>query len=182
MEKKTNFLTRKRGWPVHVGIAFAFVELLSFMISDRPLGASRGYTVIGSIFERVFFPEHAEKVPYWLLYTPYIDWTVALLVGIVCGSFISAISSKSFKIVAVPDMWIQSVSASKLRRWIWAMIGGIMFGFGARMAGGCISGLMISGSVQLAPAGFIVMMTVWMGGVFTTLAFYRFKTIAMRKD
>ncbi|MBF0473890.1 MAG: YeeE/YedE family protein [Nitrospirae bacterium] len=182
MERKTNFLTRKRGWPIHVGIAFAVVELLSFIISDRPLGASRGYTVIGAIFEKVFFPEHAENVKYWILYEPVIDWTVALLLGLITGSFISAVSSGSFKIVAVPDMWKQSVSTSIFRRWFWALIGGIIFGFGARMAGGCISGLMISGSVQLAPAGFIAMMTVWMGGVLTTIAFYRLRTIAMRKD
>jgi hypothetical protein len=182
MDREKNFLTTKRGWPVFVGIAFAVVELLSFIISDRPLGASRGYTVIGSIFEKVFFPEHAEKVKYWLLYEPYIDWTVALLLGIITGSFISAVSSKSFKIVAVPDMWKQSMGPSKIRRWFWAIIGGIIFGFGARMAGGCVSGLMISGSVQLSAAGFIVMMTVWIGGVMTTIAFYRLRTIAMRKD
>lgn len=182
MDRKKNFLTRKRGWPVHIGIAFAVVELLSFIISDRPLGASRGYTVIGAIFEQVFFPEHAGKVKYWLLYEPIIDWTVALMLGLITGSFISSISSKSFKIIAVPEMWRQSVGPSKIKRWFWAMIGGIIFGFGARMAGGCISGMMISGSVQLAPGGFIVMMTVWMGGVLTTLVFYRLRTIAIRKD
>ncbi|MBF0345244.1 MAG: YeeE/YedE family protein [Nitrospirae bacterium] len=175
------FLRKKTWWPVIVGIGFALLEVTSFYISKRPLGASRGYTVIGSIIEYVLFPKHAAKVSYWQQYEPYIEWTMAMLVGIVLGSFISSVSSGEFKLRLVPEMWRLTKGPSKLKRWYWAFIGGLMVGFGARMAMGCTLGMLIAGVIQLSPAGFIFMMSLWMGGANMTVLFYRLKTLALMK-
>lgn len=175
------FLRRRFWWPVITGFLFALVELFSFVLSDRPLGSSRGYTVVGSIFEYVFFPEHAATVPYWQQYEPYIDWTMALVFGIVCGSFLSSILSGEFKFTVIPEGWKISKGPSVMRRWMWALIGGILVGFGARMAMGCTLGMLISGVIQLAPAGFIFMMSLWFGGLFMTVLFYHLKTVTMKR-
>ncbi len=175
------FLRRKTWWPVSVGILFALIEVASFYISKRPLGASRGYTVIGSILEYVIWPKHAAKVTYWQSYEPYVEWTMAMLVGIVLGSFVSSVLSGEFRLRFIPEMWKVSKGPSIWKRWYWAFIGGILVGFGARMAMGCTLGMLIAGVIQLSPAGFIFMMSLWMGGANMTVLFYRLKTLALIK-
>ncbi|MCG6551812.1 MAG: YeeE/YedE family protein [Candidatus Magnetominusculus sp. LBB02] len=172
----------KRWWPIPAGIAFGLVEVFSFYLSDRPLGITRGYTAMGSMIEALIYPEHANKVNYWGVYEPVIDWTMALILGTVIGSFLSSRYSGDFKLNTVPYVWSVSKGKSTTRRWLWAFAAGIMMGFAARIAGGCVSGLLISGVVQLAPAGFIFMMSLWVGGVITTFLFYRTRVIAVRKD
>jgi hypothetical protein len=46
---------------------------------------------------------------------------------------------------------------------------------------GCTLGMLISGVVQLAPAGFIFMMSLWVGGVVTTVLFYRLGTLTLKR-
>ncbi|KJR43486.1 YeeE/YedE family protein [Candidatus Magnetoovum chiemensis] len=174
-------MKKRYWWPIVTGVLFAFVELLSFYISERPLGSSRGYTVIGAIIEYVLFPDHAADVIYWQIYEPYIEWTIAVLFGIVAGSFFSSIYSGEFKLQIVPEMWKFSKGRSVIKRLGWAFLGGILVGFGARMAGGCTLGMLISGVIQLSPAGFIFMMSLWMGGVFMTMFFYNIKVISPKR-
>ncbi|MBF0557101.1 MAG: YeeE/YedE family protein [Nitrospirae bacterium] len=172
----------KRWWPIPAGIAFALVEVLSFYLSDRPLGITRGFTAMGSMCESLIYPVHAEKVSYWGIYEPVIDWTMALILGTTIGSFLSSRYSGDFKLNFVPYLWSFSKGKSVAKRWFWAFAAGVVMGFAARIAGGCVSGLLISGVVQLAPAGFIFMMSLWVGGVVTTFLFYRTRVIAVRKD
>ncbi|MEO5356534.1 MAG: YeeE/YedE family protein [Nitrospirae bacterium YQR-1] len=175
------FMRRKEWMPIGTGILFALLEVLSFYMSDRPLGSSRGYTTIGSIIEYVFVPQHAQKVAYWQAYEPYLEWTVTLIVGIVFGSFLSSLLSGQFKLSLVPQMWKSTIGPSVSKRLFWAFIGGILVGFGSRLGMGCTLGMLIAGVIQLTPAGFIFMMSLWMGGLATTAAFYRLKTFTFRR-
>lgn len=173
---------RKKSWyPVLAGIAFAVILIFSFILSNRPLGASRAYTTIGSIIEYALIPDHSEGVSYWDAYTPYIDWSIAVLLGIMVGSFISSVYSRDFRVRAVPEMWKTSRGPSVAQRWFWALIGGVIIGFAARLSGGCVSGMLISGVSQLAPSGFLFMMSLWIGGIVTTLLFYKFKTYTFKR-
>ncbi|KJU85613.1 YeeE/YedE family protein [Candidatus Magnetobacterium bavaricum] len=172
----------KRWWPIPAGIAFALVEVLSFYLSERPLGITRGYTVLGSIATKLIDPKHIDKVSYWSIYEPTIDWTIFVIIGTILGSFLSARYSGDFRLNVVPELWKQSRGKSVVKRWLWVFLAGILMGFAARIGGGCISGVLISGAVQLAPSGFIFMMSVWIGGVVTTFLFYRSRTIVVRRE
>jgi hypothetical protein len=172
----------KRWWPIPAGIAFALVEILSFYLSERPLGITRGFTVMGAIISKVISPAHAEAVSYWGTYEPVIDWTMALILGVVMGSFASSRYSGDFKLNAVPQLWKQSKGDSVIKRWFWTFVAGIMMGFAARVAGGCVSGLLISGTIQLAPSGFIFMFSLWIGGLVTTFLFYRTRVIVIKRE
>ncbi|MBF0317101.1 MAG: YeeE/YedE family protein [Nitrospirae bacterium] len=172
----------KRWWPIPAGIAFALVEVLSFYLSERPLGITRGYTVLGSIATKLISPKHLDDVSYWSIYEPYIDWTIFVIIGTILGSFLSARYSGDFRLNAVPELWKQSRGKSVIKRWLWVFLAGILMGFAARIGGGCISGVLISGAIQLAPSGFIFMMSVWIGGVTTTFLFYRSRTIVVRRE
>ncbi len=175
------FLKKKRWWPVVAGISFALVELLSFTMSERPLGVTRGFTVAGSIIEYLMSPTHSEKISYWEAYTPVIDWSFTLLLGLLVGGFISAKSSGDFKIKLVPELWKSTHGASVVRRWAWAFVAGVMMGFAARLTGGCVSGLLISAAIQLSPGGYIFMIALWIGAVVTTAAFYGSKGYSLKR-
>ncbi|MCI4625161.1 MAG: YeeE/YedE family protein [Candidatus Magnetoovum sp. WYHC-5] len=173
----------KRWWPVPAGIAFALVEVLSFYMSERALGITRGYTVMGAIIEYLISPERIEKeLEYFTIYEPYIDWTSALILGVITGSFLSSRYSGDFKVRFVPEIWKESKGPSIMKRWMWAFLAGGLMGFAARVGGGCVSGMLISGSIQLAPAGFIFMMSLWIGGVLVTFLFYRSRTIVIKRE
>jgi uncharacterized membrane protein YedE/YeeE len=176
------FLKRKRWWPVFAGTAFAIVELFSFIFSEKPLGVTRGFTVTGSIIEYLISPEHSQKISYWESYAPVLDWAMLLALGLIVGGFISSRSSGDFKVRAVPELWKVSGGRSVAKRWIWTFIAGVMMGFAARMTGGCVSGLLISASIQLAPGGYIFMMALWIGAVLTTAVFYRGKGFTLKRE
>jgi hypothetical protein len=175
------FMRKRYWWPIIVGALFAFLEVFSFFLSERPLGASRGYATVAAIIEYTFFPKHFQTVDMWKSYTPVVEWTMALIAGIVLGSFISSVASGEFKITIVPDMWKTLKGPSVVNRWYWAVVGGVLLGFGSRMAMGCTLGMLISGVVQLAPAGFIFMMSLWVGGVIMTFLFYALGAITHKR-
>ena len=55
----------------------------------------------------------------------------------------------------MPPMWQAQFGSSHAKRYGAAFLGGAMLLFGARLAGGCTSGHMISGISQLALSSFI---------------------------
>ncbi len=55
----------------------------------------------------------------------------------------------------MPKMWVDQFGNSTLKRNTAAFFGGVLLLFGARLAGGCTSGHMISGISQLALSSFI---------------------------
>jgi uncharacterized membrane protein YedE/YeeE len=175
------FLRRKRWWPVFAGIAFGCVELFSFIFSEKPLGVTRAYTVTGAIISYLISPAHVEKVSYWKVYAPVLDWANALVLGLVIGGLISSWLSGDFKVKGVPELWKASHGNSVAARWIWAFVAGIMMGFAARLTGGCVSGLLISACIQLAPGGYVFMMSLYIGAVLTTAVFYRGKGFSLRR-
>jgi uncharacterized protein len=59
------------------------------------------------------------------------------MVGIFLGALISAVTSGSFKLQAVPDMWAERFGQnSTARRALYAFTGGAVAMFGARLADG----------------------------------------------
>jgi hypothetical protein len=172
-----SILTAKRWWPFWAGVAFALVEILSFIISSRPLGASKPFVEAASIANLTLTinPEEYEwrQVEYYSKYEPKISWANVLLLGVIIGSFISSKLSGDFNMRTIPPMWETLYGRSRLRRWMWAFIGGCLVAIGGRLGQGCISGQLISGVTQLGLGGFIFMIFVWIGGVTTALVFYK---------
>jgi hypothetical protein len=52
------------------------------------------------------------------------------------GGLISSVTSGSFRLKAVPDMWQARFGPDKAKRFVVAFIGGLVTIIGARMAGG----------------------------------------------
>ncbi len=96
-----------------------------------------------------------------------------LVVGVVIGSFLSAIISDDFQVgVWVPSLWASAFGDSVLLCIFVAVLGGIILGFGARFAGGCTSGHGISGTLQLAVSSWVSAIFFFVGGIIAAYFIY----------
>jgi uncharacterized membrane protein YedE/YeeE len=125
------------------------------------------------MIEEVITGGKAKHRPYYKKIKLKINWQWMLVVGVVIGSFLSAIISGDFQVgVWVPSLWASAFGDSALLRVIVAVAGGIILGFGSRFAGGCTSGHGISGTLQLAVSSWVSAIFFFVGGIITAHIIY----------
>jgi uncharacterized membrane protein YedE/YeeE len=162
-----------RGWnPYLAGGLSGLVSILSVWVAGKYLGASTTFVRTSGMIERIFDPEKIAKMEYFIREVPKVDWQTMVVLGIMIGAFIAAITSGSFRLQALPDMWQQRFGSSIRMRAFVAFIGGIIAMFGARLADGCPSGHGLSGSLQLAVSGYIALIFFFVGGVLMARLLY----------
>jgi uncharacterized protein len=148
--------------PYVAGFLLGLVLLATIYITGRGLGASGALksAVVTTVHE--IAPAHAEESAFYGPYfgegmeSPMKSWLVFEIIGVVAGAFISGLVSDRLKIVTEAGLRV-----SKRRRWIFAVIGGALFGIGAQFARGCTSGAALSGMAVLSTAGFLTMMAIF---------------------
>jgi len=162
------------GWnPYLAGALSGLVSVLSVWISGHFLGASTTFVRTAGLMEQFFAPERVEKMAYFIKTVPKIDWQWMFVFGIFIGALIAAVTSKSFRWQALPNMWQERFGEdSKGKRALFAFVGGAIAMFGARLADGCPSGHGLSGSMQLAVSGFISLACFFAGGMVVARLIY----------
>jgi hypothetical protein len=126
------------GWsPYLAGGLSGLVSILSVWIAGQYLGASTTFVRSAGLLEQFFSPEHVEKIEYFIKTTPKIDWQWMFVAGIFIGAMIAAMTSKSFRWQALPDLWQQRFGTeSRVKRAVFAFAGGTIAMYGARLADG----------------------------------------------
>ncbi len=163
-----------KGWnPYLAGSLAGIVAVLSVVIGKNFLGASTTFAKSACMVESVFAKTHVQSLEYFQKFTGTIDWQWMFVFGIMIGSFISAITSNSFKWQNVPDMWNGRFGNSTAKRAVFAFIGGVIAIIGARLADGCPSGHGLSGIMQLSVSGFIAMIGFFGGGIVMAQLLYK---------
>ncbi len=155
--------------PYLVGALIGILTWVSFLISQKPLGTSTAYARSSGIIAKLFCNNCLEnKLYYQTKAKAEIDWQWMLVLGIVVGSFLSAVLYGDFSLELVASTEYESVFNSTLvARYLSALFGGVLIGFGARWAGGCTSGHGISGALQLSISSWIAVICFFLGGVAT---------------
>ncbi len=168
METLASVFTNAHWSPYFVGIGIGILSWLSFLISGKPIATSTTFARTGGMIEEIIRGDKARKRPYYKKIKLIINWQWMLVVGVVIGSFLSAIFSGDFQVgVWVPSLWASEFGDNALLRVLIAAAGGIILGFGARFAGGCTSGHGISGTLQLAVSSWISAIFFFIGGIIT---------------
>lgn len=163
-----------KGWsPYLAGALTGLVIILSAWSAGQYFGSSTCFVRTAGMLEELFSSERVSRMDYFIRFVPEIDWQLMFVVGILIGAFISAITSGSFEIKAVPDMWRKRFGTSAIKRGIFAFIGGIILMVGARLAGGCPSGYGLGALVQLAVSGLVVLICFFAGGIAVAQILYR---------
>ncbi len=123
--------------PYLAGALSGLVGIFSVWFAGQYFGASTSFVRTAGLIEQLFGSERVAQMDYFIKIAPRIDWQWMFVVGIFLGAMISAVTSSSFKLQAVPDMWASRFGEkSTVRRAITAFAGGVVAMFGARLADG----------------------------------------------
>ncbi|GIV08693.1 MAG: hypothetical protein KatS3mg019_0784 [Fimbriimonadales bacterium] len=130
----------------------------------QPLGVSTAYPqFVGWLVDKIV-PGFAESQPYLQKIGAKISWEVMLVLGLALGAALSSVLPGGRNTAACD---LSNVFRSSWGRGLAAFIGGFLILFGARLAGGCTSGHMLSGIAQLALSGFLFGAAAFATGVLT---------------
>ncbi len=147
-----------------LGVIFGLVGAASIALWG-PIGVSGTYPrVIGAVL-RLVDPGYAEANPYLVKMGALFKPETWLVIGLVIGGFVASRVGAQPKAPAVEMVHAMETSTGK--RYRDAFLGGLLIVFGARLAGGCTSGHIISGIMQLSISGMIFGAAVFASGIFT---------------
>lgn len=138
-----------------------------------PLGISTAYVTTEAFIAQQVSPgllagnEYLSKVGAAL--TP--EWVA--VVGVSLGALATSLLSRTRHSERVPAVWRVRFGGRSAVRFLAAFAGGTLLLFGARMAGGCTSGHVISGMSQLALSGMVFAAAVFAAAIPTALLVYR---------
>lgn len=169
---------RSPGSPYVMGAAFGLLSALSGVMANQMLGASASFVSAAGLILKAVAPPLVDTMYFKYVMPPEVSWQMILMVGTMAGAFVAALVMGDFKFRWLPGpdpQWRAVFGPSRLKRALIVFLAGIIIEFGARMAGGCTSGLAISGAIQLSPAAFIFMGAMFASGIPTALLLYRSK-------
>lgn len=164
-EKKTD-----KKWII-AGVLLAVLNSIVFLsaTTNRPIGASTSYPYLADLLTNTTNNNYFAKIQ-----TPG-NWEMIFLFGAMIAALIVSLIKKEFQFRLIYSNWEKQKGNSKTKRIIWSFIGGFILIFGARMAGGCTSGHIISGGMQLAVSSFVFAIFMFVGLVATGKLFFKQK-------
>ncbi len=147
-----------------LGIIFGIVSAVSILLWG-PIGVSGTYPrVVGAVL-RLVDPAYAAANPYLVKMGALLKPETYLVIGLLIGGFLAARTDKGAK--APVTERVHAMETSTAKRYRNAFFGGLLIVFGARLAGGCTSGHIISGITQLSVSGLIFGAAVFGSGILT---------------
>jgi len=163
LENKKNY-----NW-LYAGIGLAVLNCVVFLttVFDRVIGASTTYPYVGDLLTGV------TQNDYFASTVKPGNWELIFLAGSMLSGLVISLIRKDFKIQLIHSGWSKTEGNSKTKRIIWAFVGGFILLIGARMAGGCTSGHIISGGMQFAASSLLFGAFVFAGLLLTGKFFYR---------
>ena len=163
-------MRRKIPWWVG-GILLTLLLLFTFSVfgADRPLGAS----TFAPYLSYILFGLDPHHYTYIQIVEKPGAWEGVMLIGAFAGAFFTSVFiTKSFRFSLMPTLWKERKNSSIRSRLFWSFIAGFMMILGARMAGGCTSGHLLSGGSQLALSSLLFGGIVMSSAIITGRFFY----------
>ncbi|SEN61747.1 Sulphur transport [Pseudorhodobacter antarcticus] len=110
-----------------------------------------------AVTSATFSGPSANTLMFLLTPNPVLEFDVGLIPGVFLGAFLSAITAHEFKFEGFD-------TAGNMRR---AMIGAVLMGFGAMLAGGCAIGAGVTGGSIFAGTAWLALFCMWIGAMIT---------------
>jgi len=150
--------------PIRYGVLIGLIITASFYVAGRGIGVSGAIAKLAISAQNAIAPSLSASNEYLSAFaadgkSPFDDFLVIMLGGLVLGSLISALLAKDVgaTVLRGPRMNVPG-------RLFLALAGGIFVGFGTRLARGCSSGLALVGGSELSVGAFAFMFAVFAGG------------------
>jgi hypothetical protein len=159
--------------PYLAGVLLGLVVLAANFIAGRGVGASGAIKSAIVAGMETIAPSHTANATFYKDFgeshggNPLNTWLVYQMLGVLVGGFLSGIIARriTWRVEHSPKI-------TSKRRLIFALSGGILFGFGSQLGRGCTSGSALSGMAVLSLQGFISMMAIF-GTAFAFAYFFR---------
>jgi hypothetical protein len=169
-----------------------FTFALAFILV-KPIGVSTEYVVLDGIYEYKKHPTlivKDDRSPSgYSSRNAYLNKNDAVLakhiaepkyyglvfvLSMILGGFIGRWTNKNHTdIKQIPDFHVGKFKNRPFLHYLFVFLGGILMLIGARLAGGCTSGHMMSGMMQTSISGYIFALVVFAIAIPTALLFYR---------
>lgn len=160
--------------PYQVGAGVGVLSWLTFYFSNKPIGASSFYANTAGLIGKALAPKHTGELKYYQDHPPQtLHWESIFLLAAILGGALGAWSAGDFHGRWLSPMWERRFGQDTyFLRFLVAFGGGILMAFGARLAGGCTSGHGISGTLQLSLASWLMVISLFIGGILTAQWMY----------
>jgi hypothetical protein len=162
---------RKEEWsPYAAGVLLGVVGILIVVLAHTLLSESGAIENLAAYIGKAISPGN---MYFNYVMPPQITIPVVLLLGVFFGGMLGALSSGTFKVRTMDsEQWKQAYGKQTWKRWLVLFLGGIVVEYAAGIAGGCTSGLAISGGMLLAPAAFLFIAGMFASGIVTAMIVY----------
>lgn len=155
---------RKYMNPYVAGILLGVVLFAAFALTHTGLGASGAISHIQVALTGIFFPSHVDRVGYFAAIgggerNPLDSSAVFLLFGTFAGGMVSAWLNGRLRLEIR-----KGPRLTDRQRLFFALLGGAIMGYGARLARGCTSGQALTGGAVLSVGSWAFMFSVFIGG------------------
>ncbi len=185
-------MTGRMGW-IQGGIALGLVFLIAVALV-KPIGVSTQFVIADGILWDALTPavvvqDDAAKSGYAST-NAYLDksggkyaknvanpWNYSFLfvIAMAAGGLLSRMTGgprREGAELTAPQVWRDRYGPSPAKRLAFAALGGFAVLFGARLAGGCTSGHMMSGTMQTAVSGYLFAAAAFAAAIPTAIAVY----------
>lgn len=188
---KDIFTQRQWRWQLS-GVALALSFLLAVVLV-KPIGVSTQFVIFDGIVWNKISPgivvENAESESGYSSSNAYLDksggkyaksvahpmnYSFIFVLAMIAGGFLGRrLEREDEPYLYAPSTITDSLDSLSMQRVFRAFIGGVVVLFGARLAGGCTSGHMMSGMMQTSLSGYLFAVSAFVAAVPTAIIFYR---------
>ena len=158
--------------PYIAGAGLGLTLLATFVITGWGIGASSAFSLLTGVGLGKLSPEYAHKLTYFSQYlnveAPLLNWVLFEVMGLFVGALVASSLTGNFKL-----RFDKPEHMGTGTRLLIAFGGGILIGFASRLARGCTSGVALSGGAQLAIAGWIFVIAMFVSGFIAAALFRR---------
>ncbi|KEJ88839.1 YeeE/YedE thiosulfate transporter family protein [Sulfitobacter donghicola] len=172
------------------GVLLGFVFFLAVLLV-KPIGVSTQFVILDGIVADAVNPNFITQTDEGYTSTNAymaksngkyaksaanpINYSFVFVIAMVIGAAVSAMARGGITASdrAVPAIWRANFGDSSTKRYIAVFISGFIVLYGARLAGGCTSGHMMSGMMQTSLSGYIFAAGAFAAAVPTALIMFK---------
>ena len=155
--------------PIHwaaAGAGIAAITLLLLFVGNRRLGLSSGFEdVCGLVLGQPYFTRASLRAAR--------GWRLPLVAGLVLGGFVSALTGGGWHPTWELGRFDRVIGLGAAGKTAWMFAGGMLIGFGTRLANGCTSGHGIFGMANVEWSSLLATISFMAGALLTTQLVYR---------
>ena len=154
--------------PIHwafAGAAIAAITLALLLISNRRLGVSSGFEDLCSFVSTSPYLRRSAVMT-------HRNWRLPLLAGLCLGGFLSAALGPGWSPTWALGIFDRVIGLGPAGKTAWMFGGGLLVGFGTRLANGCTSGHGIFGLSNFELPSLVATMSFMAAGIATTQFVY----------